>query len=253
MISKAIIKRLRSLQFKKTRDELGLFPVEGPKMVHELLKNKTWEVMELYATAEWIHSSPEAPHFAVEISMSELNQISGLQHPNSVFAVAKMRAPDPAQLPPEKGFFLLLDQIQDPGNLGTIIRIADWFGVNGVICSMDCADCYNPKVIQASMGSLFRLIPLYVELGELLKQNKLTGRLVVYSTHLKGESLFDAPLEKNAMVIFGNESRGVNPDLTPFISKSLLIPSKANLEEKAESLNVAIAAGIVCSEWSRRK
>ncbi|MBL0096272.1 MAG: RNA methyltransferase [Bacteroidetes bacterium] len=252
MISKAVIKHLRLLQLKKRRDELGLFPVEGPKLVEELLRNKSWKVAELYATDEWEVpfelSSPEV----VRVSENELIQISGQQQPNKVLAVAEMKVANEDISVPASGFHLLLNQIRDPGNLGTIIRIADWFGVDGMFCSVDTVDCYNPKVVQSSMGSLFRVVPVYISLEKLLVENAQSAKLAVYSSHLQGDNLFSADLKKDAFVVMGNESRGVEPALNPFITKSILIPSKSGLNEKAESLNVAVATGIVCSEWLRR-
>ncbi len=250
MLSKAVIKRLRSLQFKKNRDESGLFPVEGPKMVHELLRSDKWSVSEIYATDEW---QPVPGCSSVHlISENELAQISGQKNPNKVFAVAKMPAGSVTTTLPASGMFLLLDQIQDPGNLGTIIRIADWFGASGIFCSPDTVDVFNPKVIQSSMGSVFRILPVYTSLADLLKKNLEQNNFPVYATHLKGENLFTTDLSKDALIILGNESRGLNPILLPFISQSLLIPSKSKAGDTADSLNVAIAAGIFCSEWLRR-
>jgi TrmH family RNA methyltransferase len=252
MISKAVIKHLRSLQLKKRRDELGLFPVEGPKLVMELLRNKSWKVNELYATDEWEAPFELSAIEVVRVSDTELNQISGQQQPNKVLAVAEMKLVNEENSIPSSGFYLLLDQIRDPGNLGTIIRIADWFGVDGVFCSFDTVDCYNPKVVQSSMGSLFRVVPVYISLEKLLADNAEAAKLEVYSTHLQGDNLYSTELKKDAFVVMGNESRGVEPALNPFITNSILIPSKSGLNEKAESLNVAVATGIVCSEWLRR-
>jgi len=252
MISKAVIKRVRSLQFKKTRDSLGLFPVEGPKMVQELLQQQVWHVTELYATDEWEPSFARSGVELTRVTDAELKQISGQQHPNKVLAVVKMNPPAENIAVPSSGFYLLLDQIRDPGNVGTIIRIADWFGVDGIFCSTDTVDCYNPKVVQSSMGSIFRLLPLYTSLEKLLSVNAERTNLPVYITHLQGDNLYSANLKSDALVILGNESRGVAPVLNQFVTSSLLIPSKARLQEKAESLNVAVAAGIICSEWLRR-
>lgn len=252
MLSKAVIKRLQSLQFKKSRDEMGLFPVEGPKMVNELLQNKDWKVVELYATKNWYAKEEIDPDFTIAVSEEELSRISGLRQPNLVFAVVEMQDNQAAQMDLDSGFFLILDQIRDPGNLGTIIRIADWFGVKGIFCSLDSVDCYNPKVVQASMGSIFRLLPEYTSLLDFLRMNAERKRLPVYATQLQGDNLFTTELSKNAIVIMGNESHGVHPALLPFVTKSVLIPSKANAPDTAESLNVAIATGIICAEWLRR-
>ncbi len=241
------------MQAKKTRDALGLFPVEGPKLVQELLQSNSWQVEELYATPDWSFPAVKSRHPIQLISEDELRQISGQPHPNKVYAVVKMPASLPSQNdPPVSGLHVLLDQIQDPGNLGTMIRIADWFGVSAIYCSLDTVDCFNPKVVQSTMGSLFRLTPVYRSLFDVLMQNAAHNKLPVYATQLHGENLFSADIQKDALVIFGNESRGIHPTLGPFISKALLIPSNGKFHDKAESLNVAIAAGIVCAEWARK-
>jgi TrmH family RNA methyltransferase len=181
-----------------------------------------------------------------------MDRISGLQTPNKVLAVVEMPALEgPVDLLAQ-GLHLLLDQVQDPGNLGTIIRIADWFGVSSVICSPDTADVFNSKVIQASMGSVFNVKVHYTSLADVLLKNTDGNKWPVYATLLSGENIYNADMADSCFVILGNESRGVNPILNAFITQGIQIPRPLNKQSKAESLNVAVAAGIVCSEYCRK-
>lgn len=253
MLSKPVIKQLRSLHLKKFRDEQRLFLVEGPKMVGELLSNRLWKVKEIFALPEWKKPADILPCPVTMVSEKELDQISALQQPNRVVALVEM--PEDVRKPvkaPESGLFLLLDQIQDPGNLGTIIRIADWFGISDVFCSPDTVDCFNPKVIQSTMGSLFRVHVHYLPLTDLLVKNTQSAHLPVYATQLDGTDIYAEKLSDKGLIILGNESRGMNPVLKPFITKSLFIPSKSEGYAGAESLNVAVATGIVCAEFFRQ-
>ncbi|MFN8153362.1 MAG: RNA methyltransferase [Bacteroidia bacterium] len=253
MLSKPVIKQLRSLHLKKFREEEGVFLVEGPKMVNEVLVSRKWNVRAIYALSSWKKPAGTLPCPVTEISEKELEQISSLQQPNKVVAVVDI--PSDSKTPvtlPETGLFLLLDQIQDPGNLGTIIRIADWFGMKDVFCSPDTADCFNPKVIQSTMGSLFRVSVHYLPLTDLLVKNAKGHQLPVYATMLNGKDIYTEPLKRDGLIILGNESRGVNPVLLPFVTNTILIPSKSTDYTGAESLNVAVAAGIVCAEFFRQ-
>ena len=185
MASKSTISFLRSLQLKKFRHQEGLFVVEGPKLVSDLLKSD-FKVRQLYALSEW--ERPSGLNTEVEIiSPSEMERVSSMQTPNKVMAVVEMpdlTGPVPAL---QEGLHLLLDQIQDPGNLGTIIRIADWFGVSSIICSMDTADLFNPKVLQATMGSVFHTNIYYSSIADVLLNNANSKRWPVYATKLNGE------------------------------------------------------------------
>jgi TrmH family RNA methyltransferase len=252
MLSKPVIKHLRSLHLKKFREEEKLLVVEGPKMVQELLKHPEWKVKTIYALPEW-HFAGVLPCDFFEVDERELSQISGLQTPNKVLAVVEYPSPvSPDKFQPLTGLHLLIDHVQDPGNLGTIIRLADWFGIDSVICSLDTVDCFNPKVIQSTMGSLFRVKVHYSSLTDVLIRNAGGPKLPVYATVLDGDNIYKSELSANGLIIMGNESRGVNPVLQPFISKGLLIPSKTKAGGTAESLNVAMAAGIVCAEFFRQ-
>jgi len=250
MASKSTISFLRSLQQKKFRNEEGLFIVEGPKMVSEVLKSD-FKVRQLYATSNWTPDQHTSLPLEI-LSDAEMERVSGLQTPNKVMAVVEMPALDGPVNILSKGLHLLLDQIQDPGNLGTIIRIADWFGIASVICSPDTADVFNPKVIQASMGSVFNVKIHYTSLADVLIKNAAGNKWPVYATLLAGENIYNTDFVESSFVILGNESRGVNPVLNSFITQGIHIPRPSNKQSKAESLNVAVAAGIVCSEYCRK-
>lgn len=253
MISKSVIKHVRALHLKKFREETGFFVVEGPKIIFELLRSKGWRVTNIYALPSWLPPAGIALPEITVVSEKELDQLSALKHPNKVLAVVEI--PDIIQRkcdPPNSGLFLLLDHIQDPGNLGTIIRIADWFGLAGIFCSNDTVDCFNSKVVQASMGSIFRVPVVYCSLSELLIKNAEGPKLPVFGTQLDGQSIYKADIHTNAFIIMSNEGRGLNPVLKPFVNKGLLIPSKSNGNDSAESLNVAVATGIVCAEFARK-
>jgi TrmH family RNA methyltransferase len=250
MASKSTISFLRSLQQKKFRNEEGVFIVEGPKMVSEVLKSD-FKVRQLFATSNW---TPDQ-HLSLEVeilSEAEMERVSGHQTPNKVLAVVEMPLLQGPVNMLSQGLHLLLDQIQDPGNLGTIIRIADWFGISYVICSPDTADVFNPKVIQASMGSVFNVKVHYTSLADVLLKNAAGNKWPVYATLLSGENIYNADFAESSFVILGNESRGVNPVLNSFITQGIHIPRPSNKQSKAESLNVAVAAGIVCSEYCRK-
>lgn len=250
MASRSIISLVRSLHQRKFRDQEGCFIVEGPKLIHELF-NSSFSILHVFALKSW-----DLPlfikDFPVEfISDKELEQMSAMQTPNKVLAVVKN--PDLSSfLNPTSGFHLLIDQIQDPGNLGTIIRIADWFGFQSIICSPDTVECYNPKVVQATMGSIFRIPVYYHSLPDLLIKNALGSKIPVYATLLEGDNLYNQTLTSNALIVMGNESRGMNPILLPFVSQAIRIPEGKKNAPIAESLNVGIAAGIICAEFRRQ-
>jgi TrmH family RNA methyltransferase len=250
MASKSTISFLRSLQQKKFRNEEGLFVVEGPKMVSEVIKS-SFIVKSIFATQEWT-PDPKLNVPLETITQAEMEKVSGLQTPNKVIAVVEMPDLTKPILKHEPGLHLLLDQIQDPGNLGTIIRIADWFGITSIICSHDTADVFNPKVIQSTMGSIFHSNIHYTSLVDVLANNASRDKWPVYATLLQGENIYSAEMSSSCFVILGNESKGVSALLSSFITKGIHIPRPSNGNSKAESLNVAVAAGIVCSEYCRK-
>jgi TrmH family RNA methyltransferase len=244
MISKGTIKYIRSLQLKKYRKKAQSFLVEGTKSVLELL-NSTYEVSQVYATESFLNENGESLNMLdgelTECSLKDLEKISSLQTNQSVLAVAKIpQAPDLSAK--EDKFYLALDRIRDPGNLGTIVRIADWYGIDEIICSPDCADYYNPKVIQATMGSFTRVTAFYQPLDDCLPRFKK-----VYAAVLDGENVHQAPFERGGVLVIGNESQGVDHSLMRLVTNKLTIPGYGG----AESLNAAIATAVLCDNIRR--
>jgi TrmH family RNA methyltransferase len=240
MISKSQLKYIQSLGQKKYRDEEGVFIAEGPKLVKEFLQDNSVVIKHLYGLEEWIKEN-ESVLNGVEttaIAEKELERISQLTTPNKVVAVIRQFKHEE---PVVKGTIsLVLDAIQDPGNLGSIIRIADWFGLGQIICSSDCVDMYNPKLVQATMGSLSRVNVFYTDLPEWLKKQE---EIKIYATMLEGRDVRKIDGLTEALVIIGNESKGVGEELLQYASEKITIPKKG----KAESLNAAVATGIVLS------
>lgn len=255
MLSKNQIKFLNSLKQKKGREDEQLFIVEGVKMVAELLNSKI-NVTQLYATKSYLKSEKINGFFEIiEIKTTELERISALTTPNEVLAVCKIPKLifDTTQL--EGKLTLILEDIKDPGNLGTIIRIADWFGIENIVCSKETVDVYNPKVVQATMGSIARVNLHYMPLIDLLNINKINLKYSVFGALLNGENIYSKPLPNKGFIIIGNESKGISNSLLPFITDQLNIPSFSHFNStggEAESLNAAIATAIICSEFRRR-
>ena len=246
MISKNQIKFIRQLEQKKFRHREGLFVAEGTKVVGDLLK-AGYIPHSLYATPDWIASHSVAE--ATEVTDDELTRLSFQQHPQQVLALFPI--PEPADLSPLTSHLsLLLDGVQDPGNLGTIIRIADWFGISNIICSEDTVDAYNPKVVQATMGSIARVNIIYTNLLELL--DGLPADFPVYGTLLDGENIDTQELTPHGLIIMGNEGNGISDAVRQRVNRRLLIPDFHN-GDTADSLNVAIATAITCSEFRRRQ
>jgi TrmH family RNA methyltransferase len=251
-ISKNQIKFIRQLEQKKFRRREGLFVAEGTKVVGDLLAH--YQPQALFATAEWL--AEHASHFSLlssqfyPVTPDELSRISFQQHPQQVLALF----PIPPQADYQFSTFnsqlnLALDGIQDPGNLGTIIRIADWFGITNIICSEDTVDAWNPKVVQATMGSIARVNILYMSLSEFI--DSLPADYPVYGTLLDGENIYTQPLTPHGLIVMGNEGNGISPEIRQRVNRRLLIPSYRQ-DDTAESLNVAIATAITCSEFRRR-
>ena len=244
MISKNQIKFIRQLEQKKYRHREGLFVAEGTKVVGDLLAH--FRPKMLFATPAWIHASGIKQE-TIEVSDDELQRISFQQHPQQVLAVF----PLPNMIKQEvnlRGLSLALDGVQDPGNLGTIIRIADWFGITDIFCSEDTVDAYNPKVIQATMGSISRVNIIYTSLPLLLES--LPNDFPVYGTFLDGENIYQQHLSVNGLIIMGNEGKGISEAVRAHVNHHLLIPS-FHQGDTADSLNVAIATAITCSEFRR--
>ncbi len=243
MITKLQVKYIQSLRQKKFRDSAAVFVAEGPKIINELLGAFPGSAEIIYATAEWIKEQGQLlknidAGKLVEIKGPELERISFLQTPNEVLGVFKQPAVAPVQF--TAAVSLLLDGIQDPGNMGTLIRIADWFGIKNIICSTDCADAFAPKVVQGTMGSIMRVQLLYTDLVKLVKE---TSTLQLYAATLQGENIHTvSPIKEGALVI-GNESKGISRELLDCCLHRVTIPRIGS----AESLNAAVAAGIILS------
>lgn len=249
MVTKNHTKYIRQLEQKKYRRREGLFVAEGTKVVGDLLQH--YQPKSLFATAEYIQAHPnlsEADYEIVEVTNDELQRLSFQQHPQQVLALFPLPSTDRDAIRTD-GLSLALDGVQDPGNLGTIIRIADWFGIQNIYCSEDTADAWNPKVVQATMGSIARVNITYINLPEML--DALPDSFPVYGTLLDGEDIYQQPLSKNGLIVMGNEGNGISEAVRSRITRRLLIPSFSQ-GDTAESLNVAIATAITCSEFRRR-
>jgi TrmH family RNA methyltransferase len=241
MLGKSKIKYIQSLGQKKARDEANLFIAEGPRIIEELLTEGNIPILEIYALKTWAdaHATTINGLTVTVITDDELGRISQLTTPNQVLAIVKMEAD--TELTTKGKISLVLDGIQDPGNLGTIIRIADWFGIEQIICSTDCADRYNPKVVQATMGSITRVRLLYTELVNWLSLQK---NIPVYAAALEGKDIAEVPAMKEGLIIIGNEAKGIRPQVMELATVKITIPKKG----KAESLNAAVATGIILSK-----
>ena len=253
MISKAKIKYIRSLELKKNRLADNVFVAEGPKVVGDLLR--VMRARLIVATQEWMSCNESECHGAeiIEVSVDEITQVSYLQTPQDVLAVFNMpdrNDTDNCEVPIGK-LSLALDGVQNPGNLGTIIRIADWFGITEIFCSNDTADAFNPKVVQATMGSIARVSIRYVNLSEML--STLPDGFPVYGTFLDGEDIYQQTSSDEGLIIMGNEGNGISHEVGRLINRRLLIPNFSTSEDRAESLNVAIATAITCSEFRRKR
>lgn len=251
MLSKAQIQLAQRLQQKKFRQEEHLFLVEGTKIVGELL-HANYTIHSIFAVKEWIEKNASYPKLGaikcIEVTASELKKISALSTPNDVLCIAhtKDTSYDIGNL--KAKLSLALSDVQDPGNFGTILRIADWFGIEHVFCSPATVDLYNPKVIQASMGSFLRTKVIYTDLNPLLEAAKNNG-LISYGAVLEGENLYTTKLSKNGIIVLGNESKGISQELIAVLEQKIKIPSYA--AHPVDSLNVSIAAAIICAEFRR--
>jgi len=260
---------VRSLADKRSREEHGLFVVEGRKMVQEALASgfrvERVFVMEGAALAaeEATGCGERASRRASQaldvplsapvptmVSPKEMERLSLLRTPSDTLALVAIERPTLPQGPP-KDLILALDDVQDPGNVGTIIRLADWFGIGDVVCSPATADCYAPKVVQATMGAIFRVRVHYTLLVPWLETQKAQGA-EIFGTFMEGEDIYTAALSQSAVVVMGNEGRGITPVVEAVIARRLSIPPFPPQRRGSESLNVAIATAIVCSEFRRR-
>ncbi|MBP0905524.1 TrmH family RNA methyltransferase [Mariniflexile gromovii] len=238
MLSKNQIKLITGLKQKKQRQQHGFFVVEGVKTIKELLQSQ-FVLHELYTTETFnIDAKKE-----VLISEADLKRISFLTTPNTALAIFKIPTPKPIEA---KGLIVALDAVRDPGNLGTIIRLCDWFGVENLVCSHETVDCFNPKVIQATMGSITRVAINYVNLGDFLKSTNLP----VFGAFMEGENVYKTKLPENGVLVMGNEANGVSKEVEAVITNKISIPRFGDLQA-TESLNVATATAILLSEFRR--
>lgn len=248
MLSKAKLKWVHSLERKKFRNEYGLFLAEGTKLVGDLLPLLSCRC--LLATPEWIERQ-SLPHSVevLSLSLNELQKLSLQSAPQEVVAVFEIPQPSLDWKIIRSSLSLALDNVQDPGNLGTIIRTADWFGIQHIFCSKGTVDAYHPKSVQASMGAIGRVQIHYTDLVELCQQSELP----VFGTFLEGDNIYQSELPSHGIIVMGNEGNGISASLLPHINKKLFIPNYPTDRKGSESLNVSIATAIVCSEFRRRE
>ena len=239
-LSKKNIKLLQSLRRKKDRQKMGLFVVEGKKSVKEFVESKRFQLHEIFVTSDFIENYSDA----IEISLHDLKKVSSLVNPDDCIAVFKIPTLPIAEY---TGLILALDRITDPGNLGTIIRLADWFGVKQIWCSQGTVDLYNPKVIQSTMGSMTRVEVVYMDLEDVLQSSDIP----IIATAMDGESVYEISLPSKAVIVLGNEANGISSEVFDLADHKITIP-RFNSNGKTESLNVAMACGILLSELRRR-
>lgn len=247
-ISHSCIKYIRSLDQKKVRRTDRVFLAEGPKLVSDLLG--TFHCRMLVTTDEWLKVHPNAQADEIFcVTSEELSRASLLRTPQQVLAVFSQPSYTFDTTLPQKSLCLALDGVQDPGNLGTIIRVADWFGIEHIFCSMDTVEVYNPKVVQATMGAIARVKTHYTSLEDFIRQ---IPDVPVYGTFLNGDNIYDETLSTNGLIIMGNEGNGISEEIAPLVNKRLFIPNYPLGRPTSESLNVAIATSIICAEFRRR-
>lgn len=246
-LSKNKLKYIRSLKDKKHRSEHGTFIAEGNKLVTDLLPYLKCQL--LVATSDFIEGvNSSVVEEVIEVKQNQLDQASFLQNPQQVLAVFYQPKPK-EDIDISKELILALDGVQDPGNLGTIVRVADWYGIRHILCSMDTADIYNPKVVQATMGALARVNVSYIDLKSFLAENQ---QHPIYGTLLDGKDMYEEDIATNGIIVMGNEGNGIRPEIAELLTKKLYIPNYPKGELTSESLNVSVATAIICAEFRRR-
>lgn len=253
MITKATIKQVNSLKLKKNRQESGKFLAEGLKIISELL-DSNYEIETLFCTPDFLNVfSKEIKNHTevIEVKEKDLARISLLKTPQKAIAIVKIPPQNLEFKNLENQLTLFLDDINNPGNLGTIIRLANWFGIPQVVCSEETVDVYNPKVIQATMGALAGTEVFYVNKIHFFENIKNNTSLKIYGSFIDGDNIYKKELTKNGIIILGNESHGISNELIPLIDYKLSIPNFSNHLKGTESLNVAVASAIFCSEFRR--
>ncbi len=245
-MTKSEIQLIKSLGDKRARTETGLFVAEGEKLIAELAYASEFNVRKIYSLEEVFDGKN------VEwISRGEMERISQLKSANNSVALVEIPRHELDMESLTDKLTLVLDQVQNPGNLGTIIRLADWFGIENVICSENSADCFNPKVVQATMGAILRVKVHYHPLCEILSSMQ-AAQVPIYGTLLEGDNIYQEPLSQAGVIIMGNEGQGISEEVQKYITRKLYIPPFPADRVGSESLNVAIATSVVCSEFRRR-
>ena len=250
MLSKQLQKLIRSLEQKKYRKESKLFVAEGGKTVCDLIAAGV-PCEKILATKEWLMSHPfDTKAQVIEVTSDELSRVSFLRAPQGILGLFKQCDDTIDPTIATKELCLALDDVQDPGNLGTIIRIADWFGIEHIFCSIGTADIYNPKTVQATMGAIGRVKVHYTNLPQLLAT--LKEQTPIYGTFLDGENMYDKEIQNRGIIVMGNEGNGIGSDCAKEITERLFIPNYPIGRETSESLNVSMATAIICAEARRR-
>ena len=244
-MTKAEIQLVRSLTDKRARDEHGLFVAEGEKLISEIRSSKL-RIRKIYAL-EGLFAGEEVE----AVSPKEMERLSLLKTPSKAVAVVEIPRHKLHTHELKGQLVLALDEVQNPGNLGTIIRLADWFGITDIVCSPSSADCFNPKVVQATMGAILRVRVHYTDLEQFIRE-ATAQQIPCYGTFLEGENLYTTPLSEGGIVIMGNEGRGISEPIQKLVTHKILIPAYPADRPTSESLNVAMATGIVCAEFRRR-
>ncbi|WP_102408150.1 RNA methyltransferase [Parabacteroides bouchesdurhonensis] len=250
MLSKNKVKYIHSLELKKFRNEYNAFIAEGNKLVADMLPAFDCEL--LLAKPSWMATQGDIPAKELLVAEDEdIRKASLLKNPQDVLAIFKRPAWSMKEINPDTQLILALDGIQDPGNLGTIIRLADWFGIEHIVCSIDTVDVFSPKVIQATMGALSHVKVHYTELDNFLKEHN-NNSTPIYGTFLDGTDMYAKELSKTGIIVMGNEGNGIRPSIEKLVTEKLYIPNYPAERQTTESLNVAIATAVICAEFRRR-
>jgi RNA methyltransferase, TrmH family len=251
MLPKHKIRLIRSLALKKNRYNEGLFVAEGEKAVFDLIKSQL-TLREAFCTNDIVTKLVRVnPDRITILKEGEMERISTLKSAPKVIALFEIPKYELNWAEIKEGLSIALDSVQDPGNIGTIVRLADWFGIHNIICSEDCADLFNPKTVQATMGAIACIKVHYLSVSDFLSEARQLN-IPIYGTFIEGENLFSADLSQNGIIVMGNEGKGISKEITALVSNSISIPSYPKGNQGSESLNVAVAASIVCAEFRRR-
>jgi TrmH family RNA methyltransferase len=253
MVSKNVTKLIQNLEKKKFREKYNLFKIEGEKMVDELLRS-TFKIKYIFASEKWYseHNNAIKNIETYTVTESEMKSFSDFQSLPQVLAIAEIpTSKSPLAKEIREELVILLNGVQDPGNLGTIFRVADWFGIKHIICDRNCASIHNSKAVQASMGAIFRVNAIYIDNAEAWIEEHKTPDFKTFGTFLNGENIYRTQLPQKGIIIMGNEGHGISNELENLTDTKITIPSFANSEFHTESLNVGVATGIILSEFKR--